>query len=161
MVGGADGRGRARTEPADRQHDDHGAAVPSRRRHTGPPGTPRRVALAPRPDPELVMFTFRAMNTDVTVMLPTLEDGQDLADAVAATFAAAERRFSRVRIDSELAALHRARDPIVVSAPLFDALTRARAYVELTDGAFDPAVGSALAAHGYDRSFAPGALDRD
>lgn len=107
------------------------------------------------------MFTFRAMNTDVTVMLPTLEDGQDLADAVAATFAAAERRFSRFRIDSELAALNRARDPIVVSAPLFDALTRARAYVELTDGAFDPAVGSALAAHGYDRSFAPGALDRD
>jgi thiamine biosynthesis lipoprotein len=107
------------------------------------------------------MFTFRAMNTDVTVVLPTLEDGQDHADAVAHTFAAAERRFSRFDVDSELTALNRARGPVVVSAPLFDALMRARAYVELTDGAFDPAVGGALAAHGYDRSFAPGALDRD
>lgn len=107
------------------------------------------------------MFTFRAMNTDVTVMLPTLEDGQDLADAVAQTFAAAERRFSRFDVDSELSALNRAHGPVVVSAPLFDALMRARAYVELTDGAFDPAVGGALAAHGYDRSFTPGGLDRD
>lgn len=107
------------------------------------------------------MFTFRAMTTDVKVVLPTLDDGRDLADAVARTFADAERRFSRFLVDSELSALNRARGPVVVSAAMFDALVRARAYVELTGGAFDPAVGGALAAHGYDRSFAPGALDRD
>jgi thiamine biosynthesis lipoprotein len=31
----------------------------------------------------------------------------------------------------------------------------------MTDGLYDPGVGGALAALGYDRSFAPGALDRD
>jgi thiamine biosynthesis lipoprotein len=37
---------------------------------------------------------------------------------------------------------------------------RARWYFDLTLGLFDPAVGGVLAAFGYDRSFAPGALDR-
>jgi thiamine biosynthesis lipoprotein len=40
-------------------------------------------------------------------------------------------------------------------------LNRARAYVELTGGLFDPGVGATLRALGYDRSFAPGALDRE
>ena len=44
---------------------------------------------------------------------------------------------------------------------MFDALVTARRYVELTDGIFDPAIGGALVALGYDRSFAPGSLDRD
>jgi FAD:protein FMN transferase len=105
------------------------------------------------------MFTFRAMNTDVGVT--ALGDEAAIAARVAATFAAAERRFSRFREDSELSALNRASGPLVVSDELFDMLTRARAYVELTDGLFDPAVGGTLTALGYDRSFAPGALDRE
>jgi len=84
-----------------------------------------------------------------------------VAAAVERVFADAERRFSRFRADSELSRLNRADEPIVVSQPMFDALVRARDYVTLTGGMFDPGIGGALAALGYDRSFAPGALDRD
>lgn len=105
------------------------------------------------------MFAFRAMNTDVTVT----SDGDEeaIASKVAATFAAAEDRFSRFRENSELSALNRAEGPFVASRELFELLGRARAYVELTDGLFDPGVGATLCALGYDRSFAPGALDRE
>src|SRR5205085_916234 len=36
-----------------------------------------------------------------------------------------------------------------------------RRHVDATHGLFDPAIGGALLAAGYDRSFAPGALDRE
>ncbi len=97
---------------------------------------------------------FVAMNTEVVV------HGVDAA-RVAPIFAAAERRFSRFRDDSELSRINRADEPVVVSAPMFDALIAARRYVELTGGIFDPAIGGALVALGYDRSFAAGALDRE
>lgn len=106
------------------------------------------------------MATFRAMNTDVAVFAGG-PDEPSVTDAVARTFAAAERRFSRFRDDSELACLNRAREPMIVSPEMFAALTAARRYVELTRGIFDPAIGGALIALGYDRSFAPGALDRE
>lgn len=107
--------------------------------------------------------SFRAMSTVVTVVAPSLEPAaeQVVADAVCRDFAAAERRFSRFRGDSEIAALNRAEGPARVSAALFAALQRARGYHALSDGLFDPCVGGALAALGYDRSFAPGALDRE
>src|SRR5215475_6721755 len=105
------------------------------------------------------MRTFRAMNTDVAVI--AAGDEASVAAAVERTFADAERRFSRFRADSELAQLNRATEPMAVSPAMFDALTAARRYVELTDGVFDPAIGGALVALGYDRSFAPGVLDRD
>lgn len=105
------------------------------------------------------MLVFRAMNTEVAVI--ARGDEERIAARIAATFTAAESRFSRFREDSELSALNRARGPLVVSRPLFEALARARGYVELTDGLFDPAVGGTLIALGYDRSFAPGALDRE
>lgn len=104
------------------------------------------------------MFTFRSMNTDVAVVAQHHEEA--IAKRVAATFAQAERRFSRFREDSELAALNRADGAFAASAELFDMLSRARRYVELTCGLFDPAVGGALLSLGYDRSFAPGVLDR-
>jgi len=103
------------------------------------------------------MWTFRAMNTDVSVIA---NDGH-VGVAVAATFAEAERRFSRFDSASELSQLNRATEPMVVSAQMFDALQAARRYVELTDGIFDPAIGATLIALGYDKSFAPGELDRD
>jgi thiamine biosynthesis lipoprotein len=102
------------------------------------------------------MLTFRAMNTDVAVIA-----NPEVALAVAHLFAVAEQRFSRFRTDSELAHLNRSTLPIRVSPEMFDALVQARRYVELTDGIFDPAIGAALVALGYDRSFEPGALDRD
>ena len=106
------------------------------------------------------MATFRAMNTDVAVLAAGVDE-PGVTDAVARIFADAEARFSRFRDDSELARLNRAEGPIVVSAPMFQALVAARRYVELTGGIFDPAIGGALVTLGYDRSFAPGALDRD
>ncbi len=105
------------------------------------------------------MFTFRAMTTDVEVTASG--DEEAIAARVSATFADAEARFSRFRQTSELSALNRAEGSFVASAELFDMLTRARTYVERTDGMFDPAMGSAMVALGYDRSFAPGALDRE
>jgi len=109
-----------------------------------------------------VSAVFRAMGTHVHVVAPELDARaeESLVLDVAATFAESERRFSRFREDSELSQLNRATGPTVVSPPLFDALRRARAYFDLTEGLFDPAVGGALVALGYGRSFAPGALDR-
>ncbi|MEZ4446339.1 MAG: FAD:protein FMN transferase [Polyangiaceae bacterium] len=104
------------------------------------------------------MQAFRAMNTDVQVIAPA--DEAAIAAEVAATFADAERRFSRFRADSELSGLNRSEGPFLASRELFEMLERARGYVALTDGLFDPAIGAALRALGYDRSFAPGALDR-
>lgn len=106
------------------------------------------------------MFAFRSMNTEVTV---TADDPYEeaIANHVASIFWQAERRFSRFRVDSELAKLNRSQGPLVVSRELFDALRRARRYAEMTDGLFDPGIGADLIALGYDRSFAPGALDRE
>ncbi len=102
------------------------------------------------------MFTFRAMNTDVAVDT----DAEASALQVARTFADAERRFSRFNPDSELSQLNHARQPVIVSEPLFSALERARDYFKMTSGLFDPAVGGVLTGLGYDRSFSPGTLDR-
>jgi thiamine biosynthesis lipoprotein len=108
------------------------------------------------------MPTFRAMNTDVTVLIPGVEPTNevDLTDAVARVFADARRIFSRFEPTSELSRLNTARKPTLVSPALFEALERARNYWEITDGWFDPTVGRALCAAGYDRSFSPGGLDR-
>jgi thiamine biosynthesis lipoprotein len=108
------------------------------------------------------MASFRAMNTDVSVLAPTLSPVSEaqLTARVEQVFAQAERTFSRFRSDSELTRLNHAGGPLVVSPTLFAALERAHRYWALTDGWFDPTIGRALCAAGYDRSFAPGGLDR-
>ncbi len=105
---------------------------------------------------------FRAMGTTVVVLAPDVDDEerQSVTQRAEALFRAAEARYSRFRPDSELSRLNRSEGPFVASAPLFDALSRAHQYHERTGGLFDPAVGAALQAHGYDRSFSQGALDR-
>jgi thiamine biosynthesis lipoprotein len=109
------------------------------------------------------MLTFRAMNTDVAVAAPRLSpaDEQAVARRVAAVFTASERRYSRFRPDSELSRVNRATGPVTVSAEMLGVLRRARQYTILTGGVFDPGVGAALLALGYDRSFSPGSLDRE
>lgn len=106
--------------------------------------------------------TFRAMGTDVRVVMPRDHGSahDDALRAITATFADAERCFSRFADDSELSRLNRSIGPTVVSPLLFDALSRAGQHVEATRGLFDPAVGSDLLAAGYVRGFAPQALDR-
>jgi len=108
------------------------------------------------------MCTFQAMGTEVEVMTPGLDDEgeEEAARRVAALFAASEERFSRFRLDSELSRLNRSSGPTPVSPSMLEALARARAYVRLTGGLFDPTVGAALEAAGYDRPFAPATLDR-
>lgn len=103
------------------------------------------------------MLTFRAMNTDITITASQQEAA--VAAGVLEIFERAEQRFSRFREDSELSRLNRASGPFRVSAELFELLVRARSYVAMTGGIFDPAVGGAMLALGYDRSFSPGALD--
>lgn len=109
------------------------------------------------------MWTFRAMTTDVAVAAPELSDDDEraLALAVEQLFRRTERRFSRFLSDSELAQLNRANGPVTVSDELLELLLHARAHAIDTGGMFDPAVGAAMHASGYDRSFAPGELDRD
>jgi thiamine biosynthesis lipoprotein len=109
------------------------------------------------------MFAFHALGTEVMVALPGVPEalGLALAGEVAAHFAKEEQRFSRFRQDSELSALNASEGPCAVSAPMFEALLAARRAWELTGGVFDATVGGALVAAGYDRSFAPGALDRE
>lgn len=109
------------------------------------------------------MWTFHAMNTQVTVAAPELghRAERDLAHAAARLFRHAERRFSRFLPDSELAQLNRADGTTTVSAELLELLLRARAHAKETGGLFEPAVGAAMQASGYDRSFAPGVLDRE
>ncbi len=72
---------------------------------------------------------------------------------------------SRFRPDSELTALHAITDAadsrydVAVSPDLFDAIAVALRAAELSDGAVDPTVGSAMERLGYDRDFpmvAPG-----
>lgn len=109
------------------------------------------------------MWTFRAMNTEIAVAAPVLSDGAEraLALAIEQLFRETERRFSRFLPDSELARLNRADRPIEVSDELLALLVRARRHAIDTEGIFEPAVGAAMHASGYDRSFAPGVLDRD
>lgn len=109
------------------------------------------------------MWTFRAMNTDIAVAAPELSERSELALAldVARLFRQTERRFSRFLPGSEVSQLNRADDPTTVSAELLELLLRARAHSIDTQGIFEPAVGTAMRASGYDRSFSPGGLDLD
>jgi thiamine biosynthesis lipoprotein len=98
---------------------------------------------------------FRAMNTDVTVLAPGLGADQErrLAREVAEIFEESERRFSRFRPESELSRLNRSGRLMPASASLLAALGRAKRFSRLTEGRFNPAIGGALMAAGYDRSF--------
>jgi thiamine biosynthesis lipoprotein len=65
-----------------------------------------------------------------------------------------EQRWSRFLETSEISALNRhAGRPVVVSPDTFELVRKAAAAWELTGGRFDPTVGAALIAHGYDRDF--------
>jgi thiamine biosynthesis lipoprotein len=101
---------------------------------------------------------FRAMNTDVMLLAPTvsIDVERRLARQVAEVFEASERRFSRFRPESELSRLNRLGQLSPASIPFLAALARAEHFVRLSQGRFNPTVGGALIAAGYDRSFEPG-----
>ncbi len=97
---------------------------------------------------------FRAMNTNVVL------GAEGRADALADGFAraeefvhASEARFTRFSQDSELARLNRAAGAWFEASPeLYEVMREAYAYVEETDGLFDPAILDDLERAGYDRS---------
>jgi FAD:protein FMN transferase len=99
------------------------------------------------------------MGSDAQVLVVTDPD-TDPADAAAfpagawAHIEALEGRWSRFRPDSEISVLNRhSGAPVVVSTDTFALITRAIAAWQLTEGYFDPTVGAALVALGYDRDF--------
>lgn len=114
------------------------------------------VTQAPPPAGALARHAFRAMGTDVLLLLDPAHDLGD-ADAHAALRAAEQevRRIERVasRFDpgSELSVLN-ARGEGEASADLLRLITLALAMRDATGGRFDPTVHEAVVAAGYDRS---------
>ena len=95
---------------------------------------------------------FRAMNTDVSVLLYSITPG--LTHYVETVFARSEQRLSRFRADSELSLLNHSEQPERhVSHELFAVLEAAQWATSATDGLFDPAILAGLEQAGYDRSF--------
>ena len=102
---------------------------------------------------ELYDRTFRAMNTDVSLLLLSASPHAALAlDAAEWFFLQTEWRLSRFRESSELSTLNRERS-LLASRTLYEVVTLAVQAYHDTGGVFNPLVGHALAAAGYDRSF--------
>lgn len=99
--------------------------------------------------------SFRAMNTEVTLLTPGgTPDTERALATVREVFEGVERCLSRFQPDSELSALNRsAGRPFQASPLLFRTVSLALAAAESTNGLFDPTVLRALQAAGYDRSF--------
>jgi thiamine biosynthesis lipoprotein ApbE len=96
----------------------------------------------------MITVEFPAMGTRVVAI------GGD-PGAVEEFFARAEAVFSRFDSSSELCALNRdLHDSVRVSADLAACLRDARELRDRTDGLIDPAIGNAVIAWGYDRTFA-------
>ncbi len=103
-----------------------------------------------------IVHSFRAMNTEVQIVIDSGSEGEarTAARRVEAMFAETEHALSRFLPESELSALNLSAGRPFRASPLLlrtvaEALTAARE----TDGLFDPTVLNALLAAGYDRSF--------
>lgn len=96
---------------------------------------------------------FHAMGTDV--QLAVVGGDPSMLRVGENRICELEARWSRFLDTSEISALNRhAGRPVIVSADTFELVARAVHAWTVTDGRFDPTVGAALAAHGYDREFA-------
>ncbi len=101
--------------------------------------------------PPLLRHRFRAMGTEIELLVEAEDASQALA-AAEAEFHRLERRLSRFREDSELSRLNR--DGSLAAGPdLCRVVALALAAHERTGGRFDVRVHDALVAAGYDRSF--------
>ncbi len=101
--------------------------------------------------------TFRAMGTQVTIVLPDRSSERTLAaasDLVVQIFEREEQRFSRFRGDSELTSVNTASGTWTNVSAGFERLVRfSLRQAERTDGLFDPTVLHAMIAAGYDRDY--------
>jgi thiamine biosynthesis lipoprotein len=92
------------------------------------------------------------MGTDVHILV--VGGSADLLDHGRRTVDELERRWSRFRADSDVSVLNRsAGHTVLLSAAAFDLVANAVTAWRATGGRFDPTVGAALVAHGYDRTF--------
>lgn len=98
------------------------------------------------------------MGSDAHVLVVTSRDHPDPSILLATAWARIdelEDRWSRFKPDSEVTAVNRcAGAPVIVSPDTYTLVEHAVAAWELTGGRFDPTIGAALIAHGYDRDFA-------
>ena len=95
---------------------------------------------------------FRAMGSEAHIVL--VDGAPDLLAAGRASIGRLERRWSRFLDDSELSGLNRHSGvPVIVSPDTLELVERCILASDLTGGRFDPTVGPALAAFGYDRDF--------
>jgi FAD:protein FMN transferase len=99
--------------------------------------------------------TFRAMGTDIEILLDTEpgERAEDALDRAEAEFERLERVMSRFRDDSELSRLNRDGMTTGASPDLVRVVAMALEARETTAGRFDPTVHDAVVAAGYDRTF--------
>jgi thiamine biosynthesis lipoprotein len=95
---------------------------------------------------------FRVMGTDAHVVV--VDGGEGLLRIGEGRARDLERRWSRFLDDSEISELNRADgQPRIVSPETVELVERARTAWNATGGRFDPTVGAALVAQGYDRDF--------
>jgi thiamine biosynthesis lipoprotein len=98
--------------------------------------------------------TFRAMGTDVCIIVGAGQPVGDAARIAERVFAREELRFSRFRPESELSTVNRMAGVWTLLSHGFAALTAfALEAARRTDGRFDPTVLPAIVAAGYDRDF--------
>lgn len=99
-------------------------------------------------------LTFRAMNSNMQVLLESETPLAQLEIPILAGFTLAEQRFSRFLPTSECSYINaRSGQPSIVSDSMIEVLELACYYKEQTNGAFDICVGHALKQAGYRQSF--------
>lgn len=108
--------------------------------------------------------TETAMGTCVTIQVVRPADSEMARRAINRAFGwfrEIERRCTRFSEGSELRQLcARAGDTVPVSAILFETIRFAVTVAEVTEGAFDPAVGHRMVACGFNREYRTGELAR-
>lgn len=119
--------------------------------------SPARADLVRRPS---VRRSAVFMDTTVTIEVAAASEERAALDAIERAFGWFERVegvCSRFEAGSELSAVNAsAGQPVRVSRVLVEPLAFALALAEETDGAFDPTVGGALLAAGFDRNYRTG-----
>ncbi|MFM8516075.1 MAG: FAD:protein FMN transferase [Actinomycetota bacterium] len=99
---------------------------------------------------------FRAMGTDCAISVWSSTHAEDLARLARTRVEILEECWSRFRATSELSLLNAraGQGPIEVSEDLHALVAAMTRAWEMTGGAFDPTVGTAMRAWGYDVTFA-------
>lgn len=109
--------------------------------------------------PGALVYRTRAWNMGIAIQVTDPDSLVRGVEVLRHELDRIDRVASRFRPDSEINAVHRASvstpgAPVPVSPALLEAVAMAVRMAELTDGALDPTVGTAMCAIGFDRDFA-------